>query len=60
MARTSTYSAKSPGNPHRTVSIADYYNWKGCHLILQGTVDHAGRFIDAYVGWSRRIHICLD
>ena len=24
--------------------------------ILQGTVDHRGRFIDIYVGWPGRVH----
>lgn len=33
---------------------ADYYNWHS--IILQGTVDHRGRFIDAYVGWPGRVH----
>lgn len=31
---------------------ADYYNWKGWRsIILLRTVDHRGRFIDAYLGW---------
>ena len=25
-------------------------------IILQGTVDHARRFIDVYVGWPGRVH----
>ena len=28
----------------------------GTPIILQGTVDHAGRFIDVYVGWPGRVH----
>lgn len=36
---------------------ADYYNRKGWHSILmQGTVDNIGRFIDVYVGWPGRVH----
>jgi hypothetical protein len=32
--------------------LADYYNRNGWHsIILQGTVDHRGHFIDFYVGW---------
>ena len=35
----------------------DYYNRKGWHsIILQGTVDHAGRFIDMYVGCPGQVH----
>jgi hypothetical protein len=34
----------------------DYYNHKGWHSILQGTIDHRGHFIDVYVGWPGRVH----
>ena len=36
---------------------ADYYNWKRWHsIIMQGTVNHLGHFIDIYVGWPGRVH----
>ena len=36
---------------------ADYYNRKGFHsIIMQGTVNHLGHFIDIYVGWPGRVH----
>ena len=36
---------------------ADYYNRKGYHsVIMQGTVDHQGLFIDVYIGWPGRVH----
>ena len=36
---------------------ADYYNHKGWRLIiLQGSVDNKGRFIDIYVDWPGRVH----
>ena len=36
---------------------ADYYNRKGFHSVLmQGTVDNQGLFIDIYVGWPGRVH----
>ena len=36
---------------------ADYYNRKGFHSILmQGTVNHLGHFIDIYIGWPGRVH----
>ena len=36
---------------------ADYFNRKRWHSILmQGTVNHLGRFIDIYIGWSGRVH----
>ena len=37
--------------------LADYYNRKGFHSILmQGTVNHLGQFIDINVGWPWRVH----
>ena len=36
---------------------ADYYNRKGWHsVLLQGTVNHLGQFIDINVGWPGRVH----
>ena len=36
---------------------AGYYNRKGWHSILmQGTVNNEGLFIDIYVGWPGRVH----
>ncbi len=36
---------------------ADYYNRKGWHsIIMQGTVNHLGHFIDVYIGWPGRVH----
>ena len=36
---------------------ANYFNRKGWHSILmQGTVNHLGHFVDIYIGWPRRVH----
>lgn len=36
---------------------ADYYNRKGFHsIIMQGTVNHLGHFIDIYLGWPGGVH----
>ena len=36
---------------------ADYYNRKGWHsIILQGTVNNKGLFMDIFVGWPGRVH----
>lgn len=36
---------------------ADYYNCKGFHsIIMQGTVNHLGHFIDIYLGWPGGVH----
>ncbi len=44
-------------SPRPHVCPADYYNRKGWHsIVLQGTVDFRGLFIDLYVGWPGRVH----
>ena len=36
---------------------ADYFNRKGWHsIIMQGTVNHLGVFVDVYIGWPGRVH----
>ena len=36
---------------------ADYFNRKGWHsIVMQGTINHVGQFIDIYVGWPGRVH----
>ena len=36
---------------------ADYFNRKGWHsIVMQGTVNHLGQFVDIYVGWPGRVH----
>ena len=36
---------------------ADYFNRKGWHsVIMQGTVNNRGLFIDVYIGWPGRVH----
>lgn len=38
-------------------SAADYYNRKGFYsIIVQGTVDYRGIFLDAYIGWPGKVH----
>ncbi|XP_030749427.1 putative nuclease HARBI1 [Sitophilus oryzae] len=42
---------QTEGNEH------DFYNRKGFHsIILQGTCDHMGKFIDCYIGMPGRMH----
>ena len=39
---------------------ADYFNRKGWHsIVMQGTVNHLGQFVDIYVGWPGRVHDTL-
>ena len=36
---------------------ADHYNCKGFHsIIMQGTVNNLGQFIDVYIGWPGHVH----
>ena len=36
---------------------ADYFNRKGWHsIVMQGTMNHLGQFVDIYVGWPGRVH----
>ena len=36
---------------------ADYHNRKGWHsIIMQGTVNDTGCFVDMYIGWPGRVH----
>ena len=36
---------------------ADYFNRKGWHsIVMQGTVNHVGEFVDIYVGWPGGVH----
>ena len=38
-------------------SAADYYNRIGFYsIIVQGTVDYRGMYLDAYIGWSSKVH----
>lgn len=35
----------------------DYFNRKGFHsIVMQGMVDHLGRFMEVYIGWPGRVH----
>ena len=39
------------------IALADYYNRKDWQsIILHGTVNHLGHFIDINVGWPGRVH----
>ena len=37
-------------------SGADYFNHKKYSIVVQGTCDFQGIFLDAYIGWPDKVH----